>query len=895
MRLDLEATKSGAKDSAQGSAQEITRLTGEFQQFKTEVEHSHRMMQGSLSAAISTSAAAQSVGGGSGPKNRTLDEDKRLEGVGQISGHESLAAVTEWYSKVMIKMESACPGSTAILEWAIAQDEEITSEVIDSARTDDRFISHRLNRELISWMANVFTSKAWSYAKPAKHGNGLEAWRLVHRNITMQGPQQVQQEYSYLLKPAGPNKTGDIAQWISEWEDRASKLSLVSPVHSFPDELRRNIYYEAMPKDVREQVDAERRRSNLVTHMEMRKWLIALGTQASLAVSKGPPPLLLNNVSDEAAAAAPPPPAPYSYADWEEYAKSEEAAELLAALAKGKGDKGGKGAKGKGFQFQGQCFKCLKYGHRARDCTEEPAKGKGKYGGGKYGRDYGGGKYGGDKGGKSKGKGKLYWLEEDTDWTLCMTGSPMSDQQRHHLDKYDVQVRQTLNRIDQSSELSDLQTPKSQDLIGSFSQWHEHINQMVRSNGKGSGNVSYSMEKSAGEFSHPVKALKNNFHSGNHEKCIQDDWTFSFGKKAGSLKADHVPDISPKAANKFELLVIDDPPETSIEEYPPILQATTYQRPKPVRPKAQGRSKDDKELDKIVRDIQSNRVKVMISKKMKCNLDSLDDASPSESEPPDPILSVSPGVTRLNSEPSVKISPIDNALAVVKCLKEECSEVENASMNEILANLQLVHSEVEIADSAVGSCVPFSVNRTSFRGRDELAEAAAREIREQTGHSLNVLCDEPPELNALSTSGKFRWVQIATVLDSGAVRHVTPNGVFSLEVAESQRSKEGHNYYGPSGDAIRNLGTQVIKGASDGGQSLNIGFDVAKITRPLVSVSEMVCKDYKVVLDNEGSYIQNKKTGKHINVRQEGSLYYLDLWVQVPEALSNSPFVRQAS
>ena len=48
---------------------------------------------------------------------------------------------------------------------------------------------------------------------------------------------------------------------------------------------------------------------------------------------------------------------------------------MLAALAKGKGFKGGKGEKGKGFQgkgqFQGQCWKCLKWGHRARNCTEE--------------------------------------------------------------------------------------------------------------------------------------------------------------------------------------------------------------------------------------------------------------------------------------------------------------------------------------------------------------------------------------------------------------------------------------------------------------------------------------------------------------------------------------------
>ena len=60
-------------------------------------------------------------------------------------------------------------------------------------------------------------------------------------------------------------------------------------------------------------------------------------------------------------------------------------------------------------------------------------------------------------------------------------------------------------------------------------------------------------------------------------------------------------------------------------------------------------------------------------------------------------------------------------------------------------------------------------------------------------------------------------------------------------------------------------------------------------------MSEIVRKRYRVVFDDEGSYIQNKKTGKCIDVRQEGSLYFLDLWVQVPEELSNSPFVRQVN
>lgn len=119
--------------------------------------------------------------------------------------------------------------------------------------------------------------------------------------------------------------------------------------------------------------------------------------------------------------------------------------------------------------------------------------------------------------------------------------------------------------------------------------------------------------------------------------------------------------------------------------------------------------------------------------------------------------------------------------------------------------------------------------------------------------------------------------------------------MFSLSIDPTEHSKDGHSYDGPSGDLIPNLGEQKVKAQSNSGQQLNVAFDIAKIPRPLMSVSEMIKQKYRVVFDDDGSYIENKKTGQWVGVRQEGSLYYLDLWVQVPEELSISPFVRQVA
>ena len=53
-----------------------------------------------------------------------------------------------------------------------------------------------------------------------------------------------------------------------------------------------------------------------------------------------------------------------------------------------------------------------------------------------------------------------------------------------------------------------------------------------------------------------------------------------------------------------------------------------------------------------------------------------------------------------------------------------------------------------------------------------------------------------------------------------------------------------------------------MKAQSDPGQPLNVAFDIAEITRPLMSVSEMIKKKYRVVFDEDGSHIENKKNDR---------------------------------
>ena len=80
------------------------------------------------------------------------------------------------------------------------------------------------------------------------------------------------------------------------------------------------------------------------------------------------------------------------------------------------------------------------------------------------------------------------------------------------------------------------------------------------------------------------------------------------------------------------------------------------------------------------------------------------------------------------------------------------------------------------------------------------------------------------------------------------------------------------------------------------GIEMKIDFDIAKVTRPLLSVHKMTSNGHKVIFPDTGWYIQVKGTDTRVNLRQEGRLLILDLWGKVPQEVAESlPFVRQVA
>ena len=711
----------------------------------------------------------------------------------------------------------------------------------------------------------------------------------------MQGPSQVQDEFGYLLKPAQVKKSSDIPVWIAQWEDRASKLASVSAVHAFPDELRRQVFYQSMPKEVQVILDDKKAKRELVEFKAMKDYIISYGTQQLLAASKGPAPLMVNSLIDHSQSSAQPwnfaPVGDQGYSDeqWLHYFQSEEGQEfaqanptdanvqqhLFAIAFKGKGKGGKSGGKG----FQGNCWGCLKPGHIYADCQDNPNRrkkgdNKGKKGAGKGGKGYKG---------DGKGKGQTYLISEADSWFLCcQEGAPDPN---------------LLSYIDRHNE-----PPQSQqDLIG-----------------------------------HPVPTPPTVSEDQEARTSRRSAWTRVGTKRFPASAICGQGCTHNHVSNPFEILVVEDDESEenhsttclSEKEFPSaMVSAVLKQHSTKKKARPQGLSGEQRAIDRMAKEIEKNVCSSYKTKRKYMSLDCIDETSlfqlPQGKKEPFVQCTENVGKMREILDLSKDPNPMTHidlyerqmklASAVTECAKQESDmkvQYQHDQNKKLLeyARADMEYVEQKVSDVSIGgccmcgsTCATDEVHQKSDKPnhshvqQDELGKIFSDHIKERTGEEILMLGEQPPELNAVSSKGKLVWVKIATVLDSGACRHVTPNGVFSLTIQSSERSAQGHNYYGPAGDPIKNLGQQLVKGASESGQQLNIAFDVAKITRPLASVSEIVSKDYRVVFDSDGSFLQHKKTGKWIPVRQEGSLYYLDLWCQVPEEISDSPFVRQAA
>ena len=122
--------------------------------------------------------------------------------------------------------------------------------------------------------------------------------------------------------------------------------------------------------------------------------------------------------------------------------------------------------------------------------------------------------------------------------------------------------------------------------------------------------------------------------------------------------------------------------------------------------------------------------------------------------------------------------------------------------------------------------------------------------------------DNDSFLKRLAEKLKRMWtIPRGLVIDSGAATHVIPKGWLSSIPAEpSAGSKKGIHYIAATGNRVPNEGRQRVPFWTEEGVGLSWIFQVTKVNKPLVSVGKLIEEGWRIVFDEEASYIKHKKT-----------------------------------
>ena len=140
--------------------------------------------------------------------------------------------------------------------------------------------------------------------------------------------------------------------------------------------------------------------------------------------------------------------------------------------------------------------------------------------------------------------------------------------------------------------------------------------------------------------------------------------------------------------------------------------------------------------------------------------------------------------------------------------------------------------------------------------------------------------------------GASAWVdsEIEVTLDSGCVDHILDLGDapgYEAFVAESPGSKRGQRYVVGNGGRVPNEGQLVLNlehevKAGDPSM-LRSTFQVAEVTRPLMSVSRICDLGLKVVFDKDEALVVNAESKTVARFERRGGLYIARMRLKPPE------------
>ena len=125
---------------------------------------------------------------------------------------------------------------------------------------------------------------------------------------------------------------------------------------------------------------------------------------------------------------------------------------------------------------------------------------------------------------------------------------------------------------------------------------------------------------------------------------------------------------------------------------------------------------------------------------------------------------------------------------------------------------------------------------------------------------------------------EIEWEEIDVCLDSGAVEWVTPvDTAPDLELEETEMSRQGMYYLDASGGEVPNYGQKRLIGETEDHVQVGCIMQVADVRKTPAGAIKITKAGKRIVLDEDGSYMENKVTGLRTKVENREDGFYFKL------------------
>ena len=127
------------------------------------------------------------------------------------------------------------------------------------------------------------------------------------------------------------------------------------------------------------------------------------------------------------------------------------------------------------------------------------------------------------------------------------------------------------------------------------------------------------------------------------------------------------------------------------------------------------------------------------------------------------------------------------------------------------------------------------------------------------------------------------WEELCLAVDSGATETVvSPSDAVSIPTQPGAASRAGVRYALANGEAIENEGEKIMHVSFLEGVERYLTAQVTDVSKPLLSVSQLVKSGNTVVFSPEGSWIYEEASGEYMEMEERNGMYMLKVWVKKP-------------